>query len=422
VSSHGQETRRKTATGSRAGMAGVSETAPTWPQCSWSSLVLVVLFVTACATPEQPRHGAMPGGGQQPQGEAVARPISATPALDLSALSNLEGVIPELAEKRVVFVGESHDRYDHHLTQLEIIRRLHAIQPQLAIGMEMFQQPFQRYLDAYVAGKLSEAELLRSTEYYRRWRFDFRLYAPILRYAREHQLPVVALNLPVELTRKVGGKGIDGLTQAERAAIPEAIDRSDTLYVQRLKAIFDQHPHKQGQSFEHFLEVQLLWDEGMAERAAAYLKTHPDHAMVVLAGSGHLAHGSGIPRRLVRRVPVSSAIVLNSWEGGLEPGLADFLLLPQKRVLPAAGKLGALLAEQDGKLKVDTCISGSPCEAAGIRQGDQVLAVNGKPVVNMADLREVTWDKKPGDKVTLEIRRTRWFAQPQELSYELELR
>jgi uncharacterized iron-regulated protein len=403
-------------------MAGVSETAPAWPQCPWPSLVLVVLFVTACATPEQPRHGTMPGDGQRPRGEVVARPISATPALDLSALSNLEGVIPELAKKRVVFVGESHNRYDHHLTQLEIIRGLHAIQPQLAIGMEMFQQPFQRYLDAYVAGKLSEAELLRSTEYYRRWRFDFRLYAPILRYAREHQLPVVALNLPVELTREVGRKGIDGLTEAERAAIPEAIDRSDALYAQRLKEIFDQHPHQQGQSFEHFLEVQLLWDEGMADRAAAYLKAHPDYAMVVLAGSGHLAHGSGIPQRLARRIPVSSAIVLNSWEGGLEPGLADFLLLPQRRALPNAGKFGALLAEQDGKLMVDACIAGSPCEAAGIRQGDQVLAINGKPVVNMADLREVTWDKKPGDKVTLEIRRTRWFAQPQELSYELELR
>ena len=422
MSSHGQESCWKAGNVSHLRMAGMGKTAPARSHCLWPGLLLVGLFVTACAAPKQPQHGALPSARQQPQSEPAAHPMPATPALDLSALSDLEGIIPELAEKRVVFVGESHDRYDHHLAQLEIIRRLHAMHPRLAIGMEMFQQPFQRYLDAYVAGTLSEAELLRSTEYYRRWRFDFRLYAPILRYAREHQLPVVALNLPVEITRKVGRKGIDGLTEAERAAIPEAIDRSDTRYAQRLKGIFGQHPHKQGRSFEHFLEVQLLWDEGMAERAAAYLKAHPDHAMVVLAGSGHLAHGSGIPQRLVRRIPVSSAIVLNSWEGGLEPGLADFLLLPQKRTLPAAGKFGALLAEQDGKLQVDACLSGSPCEAAGIKHGDQVLAVNGKPVVDMADLREVTWDKKPGDKVMLEIRRTRWFVEPQELSYELELR
>ena len=110
--------------------------------------------------------------------------------------SSLQGIIPGLADKRVVFVGESHDRYDHHLAQLEIIRSLHALHPRLAIGMEAFQQPFQTVLDDYIAGRLSEREMLRDSEYYTRWRFDYRLYAPILRYAREHQLPVVALNLP----------------------------------------------------------------------------------------------------------------------------------------------------------------------------------------------------------------------------------
>ena len=33
--------------------------------------------------------------------------------------------------------------------------------------------------------------------------------------------------------------------------------------------------------------------------------------MVVLAGSGHLEYGQGIPKRLLRRVPVESAILLN---------------------------------------------------------------------------------------------------------------
>ena len=61
--------------------------------------------------------------------------------------------------------------------------------------MEMFQQPFQRYLDEYVAGSIDEQTMLRATEYYRRWRMDFRHYAPILRYAREHGLPVIALNV-----------------------------------------------------------------------------------------------------------------------------------------------------------------------------------------------------------------------------------
>ncbi len=161
-------------------------------------------IASGCISPGQPaHHPAHPRMHAEPELGALP-PIGATPALDLSAVSSLEALIPALAEKRVVLIGETHDRFDHHLIQLEIIRGLHAIYPELAIGMEAFQQPFQRHLDDYVAGKLSETELLRATEYYQRWRFDFRLYQPILSYAREHRLPLVALNLPGELTRKVG--------------------------------------------------------------------------------------------------------------------------------------------------------------------------------------------------------------------------
>jgi uncharacterized iron-regulated protein len=265
--------------------------------------------------------------------------------LDLGTFSDLRSLIPTLAENRVVLIGETHDRLDHHLAQLEIIRGLHAIRPELAIGMEAFQQPFQRHLDDYVAGELSESELLHETEYYERWRFDFRLYQPILGYAREHRLPVIALNLPVELTDAVGERGIDGLSEAERSQIPDEIDRSDSAYASRLREVFDRHPHGRNPSFDRFVEVQLLWDEGMAERAADYLESHPEATMVILAGSGHLAHGSGIPRRLVRRIPVTTAVVLNHMGGELDPEIGDFLLLPERRNLPAAGRIGALLTE-----------------------------------------------------------------------------
>jgi uncharacterized iron-regulated protein len=334
---------------------------------------------------------------------------------------NLESLIPVLAEKRVVLIGETHDRLDHHLTQLEIIRGLHAIHPELAIGMEAFQQPFQRHLDDYVAGRLGERELLRETEYYRRWRFDFRLYQPILRYARENRLPLVALNLPTELTRKVGREGIDGLSDEERAQIPDEIDRSDAAYQSRLEEVFAQHPQRSNQSFERFVEVQLLWDEGMAKRAADYLESHPQRAMVILAGSGHLAYGSGIPRRLARRIPVRSTIVLNDWEGEFGPEIADFVLFPQRRDLPAAGRIGALLDEARGGLEILTCTSGSACEKAGLEAGDRIVSVDGEPVGDMADLRLIMWDKRPGDTITLEIARQSWLSGARQLTRQLTL-
>jgi len=347
--------------------------------------------------------------------------MQATPALDLNALSDLDTVIAELAERRVVFVGEQHDRYEHHLTQLEIIRRLHQRYPELAIGMEAFQQPFQAQLDAYVAGELSEQELLHKTEYYARWRFDFRLYAPILRYAREQRLPVVALNLPEEITRQVGRGGIESLSEQDRSQIPADIDRSDAEYEQRLSEVFDSHPRQNGQSFEHFLEVQLLWDEGMAQRAAEYLQSHPEQRMVVLAGSGHLVYGSGIPQRLLRRLPVSSAIVLNGWQGSIEAGLGDFLLFPEQRALPPAGRLGAVLDDRDDEIRVSACQPDSPCAAVGLKSGDRLLSIDDRAIAGMADLRLAMWDKSPGDRVRLEISRKRWIFPAKAMSLDVEL-
>ena len=357
-----------------------------------------------------------------PEAATASAPIEASPALNLNAFSTIEQIIPGLAEKRVVFVGEQHTRYDHHLAQLEIIRRLHAQHPQLAIGMETFQQPFQRYLDDYIAGSISEQEMLRATEYYQRWRLDYRYYAPILRYAREHRLPLVALNVPTELTRKVGRVGLEGLDEDERQQLPADIEAANENYRQRIKAVFDHHPNGNGQSFEHFLEAQLLWDEGMAERAAAYLVKHPDYKLIVIAGNQHVAWDNTMPDRLQRRLGVPAASILNSWDGAIEPGLADFLLMPAERPLPASGKLGALLDDGDKHVTISVCDADSACAAAGIKAGDRITAINNAGINSIADLRLALWDKQPGDIINIDILRKRLLLGDKNLSYELTLK
>src|SRR6266446_6166979 len=124
-------------------------------------------------------------------------------AIDLDTTLSLDRLVTQLGSKRVFFVGETHDRYDHHLNQLYIIRRLHQLDANLAIGVEYFQQPFQSQVDDYIAGRASEQEFLRATEYYQRWGYDYRLYAPIFRFAHEQRIPVRALNVPSALVSAV---------------------------------------------------------------------------------------------------------------------------------------------------------------------------------------------------------------------------
>src|SRR5690606_39066069 len=151
-------------------------------------------------------------------------------------------IIPDLAERRVVFVGETHSRFDHHLIQLEILRRLAAGNERIVLAVEWFQQPFQEVLDEYLRGDIDETTLLRRSEYYERWRFDFRHYGQILRFARERGIRVIALNLPAEVTRAAARQDLGELDPHLRQWIPEDIDRGDEAYRRRLQATFDAHP------------------------------------------------------------------------------------------------------------------------------------------------------------------------------------
>ncbi len=375
---------------------------------------LMALSLAACApTPPRPSEPARleQGAGAQEAGNPLA--------LDLATVSDLAHILPDLAGKRVVYVGERHDRYGDHLNQLAVIRGLYARHPSLAIGVEYIQQPFQPYLDAYIAGRIDEKTFLRSVEYYSRWRFDYRLYRPIFRFARERHIPMVALNVPREITDQVSAKGIAGVRGQDKAGLPGSISRSDAGYRQHLESVYERHPHRPDSHFENFYEVQLVWDEGMAERAARYLRAHPDSPMVILAGAGHVAHGSGIPKRLERRIDVDSAIVLNGLDNGIDPTLGDYLLTVPDQTLPPPGRLGIYMEERDNAVFVSGFAQDSAAQAAGLQEGDRIIAVAGAPVHSAADVKIALLDGRPGDVVSVTVRRA---GQAVDRTYRIEMR
>ena len=343
------------------------------------------------------------------------------PVLDLTNMQGLNSIIPRLSEDRVVYVGETHDQFGHHLNQLEVIRQLHRRNPEMAIGMEFFQQPFQSVLDDYIGGRTSEKEMLLGSEWYDRWRYDYRLYRPIMQYAREHGIPVIALNVSRELTDRVSEVGFAGLSAAERAGIAQELDSSDEHYRERISAVYQAHPHSKSGDFERFLEVQLSWDEGMAERVVNYLQQHADRYMVVLAGSGHLMYGNGIPDRVQRRLPVASHILLPADNIKLSPDIADFVVYPDQVELSPAGLMGVLLDTDEKGVRVSGVVPDSAAAQAGIEKGDFILRLNGETVSSVADIKIGLLDKSPGDSVELQLLRERLVLGDETLQFEFEL-
>ena len=183
---------------------------------------------------------------------------------------------------------------------------------------------------------MSEQELVEQSNY-KQWGYPWEYYAPILRFAKEKQLPVIALNIPIEITRKVTRSGLESLTPQQRKLIPpfSEIRTDNPEYRQLLAEIFGQHQHSghgNSNKFERFFLAQVLWDETMAAQVSKFLKANPNYQVVVLAGQGHIIYGYGIPSRVARRVQnkrlVQRSVLLSPAKD--EPGnskqvIADFV-------------------------------------------------------------------------------------------------
>jgi len=230
-----------------------------------------------------------------------------TPPLTVQVMAGdrlQRGEILPFLSADVVYLGETHDRAADHLAQLQIIEALHGERPDMAIALEMFQRPFQPVIDRYLAGEISEADLIEQTEYEQRWGFPWEFYAPMLRFAREQGIPVLALNAPSEVTRQVARDGLNSLSGDDLRYIPPltAIDTSNVAYQDFVRAAFEGHGSHGNFNFENFFAAQVVWDETMAEAIATFKQSSPDTLVVVLAGSGHVMYGYGIPDRVARRI------------------------------------------------------------------------------------------------------------------------
>ncbi len=327
-------------------------------------------------------------------------------ALNLKTVQTLVSITAQLAKHRVVFVGEQHDQYSDHLNQLAIIKSLYKHWGKdTRIGLEMIQQPYQSYLDDYIAGHISEREMLQGVEWYERWRYDFRLYRPIFTYAKANNIPLLALNIPKELTKKITKVGIKGLNKTERQQLPKIIDRSDADYIKRVTNIFSKHSRTSSKGIEKFLDAQLAWDEGMAFSASKYLNKHPATRMIILAGGGHVINRSGIPNRLDQKIHLHSAVVLNNIHKVPSPKQGDYLLFSSETKLPPTGLMGIVMADSKKGVLVKSVTAHSAALKAGVLKGDVIIEIDGQKIKYSTDVKVWGLDKKPDEIAELKLLR-----------------
>ncbi len=326
-----------------------------------------------------------------------------TTAVYVPKIEDINSVISKVEDSKIVYVGETHDQLAHHINQLNILKGIYKKYKKVAVGMEMFQRPYQKYLDMYINGKIDEKTFLKKTHYFETWGFDYNLYKPILDFARKNKIRVIALNIDNKINRKVFRGGIDSLTPEEKEKLPEEIDFTNYTYKEYLKSIFNNHNRSNKMNFEYFYQAQLIWDETMAETIDKFIKKNPDYKMVVFAGNGHVRYGYGIPDRVYRRNKINYKIVLNDEEE--KKNIGDFILYPQELKGEKSIKLGVLLKEKDGKVIVEDVIKNSLAEKTGIKKGDVILKFNDFDIKSVEDLKIALFYQEKGKEGKVKVKR-----------------
>ena len=241
---------------------------------------------------------------------------------------SLEQAAGKFPSPGIVYVGEFHDNAAHHAAQLAVIRSLKKRKRPLAVGLEMFQHIEQSILDAWIDQELSEEEMRRA--FARNWSENWNLYRDIFLYCRDQNIPMVGLNVPRSITRKVAKKGFESLEPEEIGKLPPIVCRVDRDYEEFLRRVLGSHGSETG--FRRFCEAQLVWDTAMAIYALGYLKDHPESTVVVLCGMIH-AWKKAAPEQATRQnAKVEQVVIQPSVKGRWTPGNvskedADYLIL-----------------------------------------------------------------------------------------------
>lgn len=266
-------------------------------------LIGISLFITACATfsgSAIPTTGAMPPTAR---GQTLQRAVV---NLATRQFVPFHDMVERMARTQVAMVGEEHYQPAIQAVVLYLLEQLATRRPgQLALAMEFLERDMQPDVDAYLAGTIDEATFLRRIRASEQF---ISLYFPLLDYARQQRLPVLAINTPRRIATQVAREGLqatlDSLRVEERAYVAATFSAISSDYrTYFLDAVTQAHPPANAQEAERFVEASFMKDDTMAEGLAAFLEKRPDYTVLTLTGRFHTDYGKAIPRLLQQRRP-----------------------------------------------------------------------------------------------------------------------
>lgn len=193
-------------------------------------------------------------------------------------------IVAALKKTDVVFVGEQHDDpVSHHIEKLVLEAMYDVHGDATALSMEMFSRDVQYIVDEYLAGLITESHFQQSSSPWSNYETD---YKPLVEFAKEKGLSVIAANAPRRYANRVTREG--------RASLMSLSDRALEFVA----------PQPYGAASEKYT---AQWNKVMADAMASMTAAAPakeeavemkhemgeGHMCEMMNAEGGMSHGEG---------------------------------------------------------------------------------------------------------------------------------
>lgn len=217
----------------------------------------------------------------------------------------------------VVFFGEFHDQSEIHQYELEFLKAMYKAKgAKLALSMEMFEADNQSKLNNFLADTLSEENFLAASRPWPNYGTD---YAPLVNFAKEKKMPVIAANVPRFLAAHVAknNASTEGVEAQYQQWLPKHTYAPDGAYKDKFYAQMSSPaaPMKMPpQRLAAVYAAQCLKDDKMAESIAAFADAHKNMQILHINGCFHSDAHLGTTQKLEALRPELKIAVITPLE------------------------------------------------------------------------------------------------------------
>lgn len=217
-----------------------------------------------------------------------------------------------LALQDVIYLGEEHRNQWHIEAALKVLQAMINRGRHPVLGMEMFGWDGQAGLNQYVNNtEVERDQFLKDAHWEQNWGGAFQDYEPLVDFARTHEIPLLALNPPRPLVRKVATQGWKKSIEDPEMMIwgmkQEPIVEDLVYRRVILKQLQLCHGGLPDDAYERMYEASMFRDEGMAKTIGEALRRSPNDSpsnsgpIVSYTGGGHIQYRLPIPKRVLRK-------------------------------------------------------------------------------------------------------------------------